>query len=158
MRSDRADILLVEDSASDLELTLHVLENQQLNARVHVARDGEEALAMLFARADSGDPGLLPRVVLLDLKLPKVDGLEVLAAIRADPRTSSIPVVILTSSNEQRDVAEGYRLRANSYIQKPVDFEAFCDTIRQMGIYWINANEPPPPPEPQSRGGNSRRD
>jgi two-component system, response regulator len=145
MRSERADVLLVEDSKSDLELTLHVFREHGLNARVHVARDGEEALDFLFSRGRyEGERHATPRLVLLDLKLPKVDGLEVLAAIRNDPRTAHIPVVILTSSKEQRDIAEGYRLHANSYIQKPVNFEEFRETIRQMGLYWIHANEPPP--------------
>jgi len=143
---DDADILLVEDDPADVELTLRALESHRVANRVRVARDGAEALAYLFGLAGrtalSG--GSLPRLVLLDLKLPKVDGLEVLRAVRADERTRTLPVVVLTSSKEERDLVTSYRLGANSYIQKPVDFGQFQETVKQVGLYWLVVNEPPP--------------
>lgn len=140
------DILLVEDNPDDLDLTLYALKRNNLANAVHVARDGEEALDFVFCRGlhqsrSFDDP---PKVVLLDLKLPKVDGLEVLRAIKNDRRTKAVPVVVMTSSKEQRDMVEGYQLGVNSYIQKPVDFDQFRDLIKQLGFYWLVVNQPPP--------------
>jgi two-component system response regulator len=140
-------ILLVEDNPDDEALTLRALKKNNIGNRVVVVRDGAEALDCLFctgAYADR-DPHDMPQIILLDLKLPKVDGLEVLRRIRADERTRLFPVVILTSSNEERDLLEGYKNGANSYIRKPVDFNQFADAIRQLGLYWLVLNEPPPP-------------
>ncbi|MGA2328667.1 MAG: response regulator [Bryobacteraceae bacterium] len=140
------EILLVEDDPVDVELTLHALRGENLSNRIQVARDGEEALDVLFHRVPraEGDWGRPPRMILLDLKLPKIDGLEVLRTVKADPRTQAIPVIILTSSREERDQVAGYRLGANSYIQKPVDFEQFRQVVKQLGLYWLVVNEPPP--------------
>ncbi len=147
MHPKPVEILLVEDSPHDVELTLHALQQHRADTSVHVARDGEEALDYLFCRGPHADrPFAAPRLVLLDLKLPKIDGIEVLQAIRSDPRTSAIPVVVLTSSKEQRDIAATYRLHVNSYIQKPVDFDQFRDTVRQLGFYWLVVNETPAAP------------
>lgn len=131
-------ILLVEDNPDDEELTLRALAKSNILNPVHVARDGVEALDFLRA----ANP--LPQVVLLDLKLPKLDGLEVLRAVRADPRTRRLPVVILTSSREEQDIASSYDLGANSYIRKPVDFTQFVEAVRQLGLYWLVLNEPTP--------------
>lgn len=146
MSPDAIEILFVEDNPSDVELTLRALRQDHIANRIHVAHDGEEALDFLFCRAAYSDRrGLpLPRLVLLDLKLPKVEGLEVLRQIREDPRTHALPVVILTSSKEERDLVVGYRLGVNSYIQKPVDFTQFQETVKQLGLYWLVINEPPP--------------
>jgi len=140
-------ILLVEDNANDEFLTLRALKKHNVANSVVVARDGAEALDFLFATGShSGrNPADPPVVVLLDLKLPKVDGLEVLRRIRADARTRYLPVVILTSSKEERDIVTGYQLGTNSYVQKPVDFTAFVDAVGQLGLYWLMLNEPPPP-------------
>lgn len=139
-------ILLVEDNADDEELTLRALRKSNILNRVVVARDGVEALDYLFARGAyaSRDPKEQVQVVLLDLKLPKLDGLEVLRTLRADARTKLLPVVILTSSAEEQDVVRGYDLGANSYIRKPVDFTQFVDAVRQLGLYWLVLNHPPP--------------
>jgi CheY-like chemotaxis protein len=139
------EILLVEDSATDLELAVRALKKAKLCNRIEVARDGEEALDFVFARnAHSGRAVEdTPRLILLDLKLPKVDGLDVLRAIKTDPRTRSIPVVILTSSREQRDVIESYDLGVNSYIVKPVDFERFSAAVTELGMYWLVYNLAP---------------
>src|SRR5512143_1636643 len=139
------EILLVEDNPQDLDLALRALRKAKLSNRIEIARDGAEAIAFLFCegphagrRIDDG-----PRVVLLDLKLPKVDGLEVLRRIKSDPRTTGTPVVVLTSSKEQSDVIESYQLGANSYIVKPVNFERFAAAVQQLGMYWLLLNEPP---------------
>lgn len=140
------DILLVEDNPDDVELTRIAFSEAQLDSRLEVVRDGVEALDYLFARgAHAGrDPAKLPSIVLLDLNLPKVDGREVLQAIRANEATRSLPVVVLTTSTEPFDVDASYALGANSYIRKPVDFEQFSTAINQLGLYWLVLNEPPP--------------
>ena len=138
-------ILLVEDNPDDEELTLHAFRANQIVNRVVVAHDGVEALDYLFAQgAYAGrDVTSLPAVALLDLNLPKIDGLQVLARVRADERTRGLPVVILTSSKEQDDLLRSYGLGANSYIRKPVDFDQFTEVVRQLGEYWLLSNEPP---------------
>jgi CheY-like chemotaxis protein len=135
-------ILLVEDNPNDIELTRHALSRHKIANEMVVAEDGVEALDYLFGE-DRATPGPLPALVLLDLKLPRVDGLEVLREIRANERTHFLPVVILTSSNEERDIIDGYSLGANSYIRKPVDFGQFSEAIRQLGLYWLVLNESP---------------
>lgn len=144
---DEVEILLVEDNPNDIELTLHTLRRDNLANRIHVAHDGEEALDFLFRRNQYSNrlANQQPRLILLDLKLPKVDGIEVLRQIRQDPHTKALPVVILTASREEQDMVNGYRLGVNSYIQKPVDFDQFRDTIKQIGLYWLVVNQPPPP-------------
>ena len=148
MSPEPVEILFVEDNPADVELTLRALKNAHIANRIQVVQDGEQALDFLFRRGDhEGRRGdALPRLVLLDLKLPKVDGLEVLRQVREDPRTRTLPVVILTSSKEERDLVSGYELGANSYIQKPVDFTQFQETVQQLGLYWLVINEPPPVP------------
>lgn len=140
------EILLVEDNPNDIDLTLHALRRDNLANRIHVARDGEEALDFLFCRNQYADRphNARTRLVLLDLKLPKVDGIEVLRQLRNNPETKPIPVVILTASREEKDMIDGYQLGVNSYIQKPVDFDKFRETIRQLGLYWLVINQPPP--------------
>jgi len=138
-------ILLVEDNPKDLELTLIALERSQLANDVIVTRDGVEALDYLFGRnAYAGRPAGNPAVVLLDLKLPKVDGLEVLRTIRADPTLKPVPVVMLTSSNEESDLLKSYQLGVNAYVVKPVEFKDFVAAISDLGIFWAVLNEPPP--------------
>ena len=146
MSEPNIDILLVEDSAEDAELTLHALRKDGLSNHIHWAKDGEEALDFLFCRGvfSSRSRERQPKVVLLDLKLPKIDGLEVLRLLKEDARTTALPVVVLTSSREEADVVRGYRNGANSYVQKPVDFDQFRDAVRQLGLYWLVTNEPPP--------------
>lgn len=141
-------ILLVEDNPDDEALTLRALEKNRIKNEVMVVRDGVEALDYLFGTgAHVGrDVALVPRIILLDLKLPKVDGIEVLRRLRSDPRTRYVPVVILTSSNEAADRQACYQLGANSYICKPVDFEEFSETVKHIGTYWLVLNEPPPTP------------
>jgi two-component system response regulator len=140
------ELLLVEDSSADIELTLHAFGKHELANKVHVARDGQEALDYLFPTDEYGahTERLRPKVILLDLKLPRVDGLEVLREIRADPTLHAVPVVIVTSSRERRDVKETYDLGANSYIVKPIEFDAFIETMETLGLYWLVRNEPPP--------------
>ncbi|MBC8010266.1 MAG: response regulator [Burkholderiales bacterium] len=142
---DAIEILLVEDNPNDLQLTLRALKKARLGNHIQVARDGAEALDYLFAEGEFAGRDILdtPKIVLLDLKLPKIDGIEVLRRIKADARTRHIPVVVLTSSKEQRDVVESYRLGVNSYIVKPVDFEGFSDAIRDLGMYWLVLNQAP---------------
>lgn len=139
-------ILMVEDNPDDEELTRLALEESNVSNRLVVVRDGQEALDWLFCSGKyaARDPCEDPCVVLLDLKLPKLSGLEVLERIRADERTRRLPVVILTSSREEQDLIRGYNLGANSYIRKPVDFEQFSRAVRELGMYWIVLNEPPP--------------
>jgi Response regulator containing a CheY-like receiver domain and a GGDEF domain len=139
-------LLLVEDSPSDIKLTRRALRQSRITNRLVVAEDGVEALDYLFATgAHAGrDVGDLPSLILLDLKLPRVDGMEVLRKIRADERTRRLPVVILTSSQEEQDIIASYDLGANSYIRKPVDFTQFAEAVRQLGLYWLVLNEPPP--------------
>lgn len=139
-------ILLVEDNPDDVELTLRALKKHNVQNEVVVARDGAEALDYLFVTGAyaSRDTDIMPAVILLDLKMPKIDGLEVLRRIRADERTKLLPVVILTSSKEEQDLINGYKLGANSYIRKPVDFIQFSEAIKQLGLYWLILNEPPP--------------
>ena len=144
MMDTKRPILLVEDNPDDEALTLRAFSKNRISNPVAVARDGVEALDYLMGtgtRAETG-PGALPAVVLLDLKLPRIDGLEVLRRIRADARTSLLPVVILTTSKEQQDIFDGYSLGANSYIRKPVDFEKFIQAVGQLGLYWLVLNEP----------------
>ncbi len=140
-------ILLVEDNPDDEALTLRALKKNNILNEVVVARDGAEALDYLFGTGQytGRDVGILPLVVLLDLKLPKVDGLEVLQRLRADERTQLLPVVILTSSKEEKDIITSYTLGANSYVRKPVNFIEFVEAVRQLGLYWLVLNEPPPP-------------
>jgi CheY-like chemotaxis protein len=137
-------ILLVEDNPDDEALTRRALAKNNIQNEVLVAHDGVEALDLLFGTGAHAGRGISPEVTLLDLKLPKVDGLEVLRRIRADERTKLLPVVILTSSKEERDLISGYGLGANSYIRKPVDFAQFLEAVRQLGLYWLVLNEPPP--------------
>ena len=141
-----AMILLVEDNPDDEVLTLHALRKNNIGNKIYVARDGAEALDFLFCQNQYADrdPRELPQLILLDIKLPKIDGLEVLRRIRDDERTSLLPVVILTSSKEQQDLVEAYRSRANSYMRKPVDFTQFADSVRQLGLYWLVLNQVPP--------------
>ena len=145
MNDKPVEILLVEDNPNDVELTLLALQENNLTNPVHVVRDGAEALEFIFAAGAYADREInnVPKVILLDLKLPKVDGLEVLRQIKADPRTRAIPVVVLTSSREERDIVESYNLGVNSYIVKPVDFEQFTEAVRQLGLYWLLLNQPP---------------
>ena len=144
MASD--SILLVEDNPDDEALTLRAFRKNNVTNEVVVARDGAEALDYLFGTGTyaNRDVAVLPQVIILDLKLPKIDGLEVLRRLRATPQTKLLPVVILTSSNEERDRLEGYGLGANSYVRKPVDFAQFVDAVRQLGLYWLLLNERPP--------------
>ena len=143
METKEIELLLVEDDPNDLELALIALRKNNVANKLHVARDGEEALDFLFCRGKYAHRRFddAPKVVLLDLKLPKINGLEVLKEIKSDPRTRPVPVVVMTSSREQRDMVEGYQLGVNSYIQKPVDFEQFQRIIRDLGYYWLVVNQ-----------------
>jgi two-component system response regulator len=137
------DILLVEDSQDDADLAIHALRRENLANNIFIVRDGEEALDFLFCRGAFAERSfdVPPKLVLLDLKLPKVDGIEVLRQVKGDPRTCTIPVVILTSSKEDRDLIRGYELGVNSYIQKPVDFDKFRETVKTAGLYWLVVNQ-----------------
>jgi len=145
MNNDKI-ILLVEDNPDDEALTLRALKKNNIANEVVVARDGEEALDYLFATGayQGRDTDVMPTVILLDLKLPRVDGLEVLRRLRSDERTKFLPVVILTSSDEEQDIIKSYNLGANSYVRKPVQFTRFSEAVRQLGLYWLLLNEPPP--------------
>src|SRR5277367_2252653 len=140
------EILLVEDDPADAELTLLAMRKERLAGNIQVARDGAEALDFVFCRGTYADRTFErpPKLILLDLKLPKVSGHQVLRAIKSDPRTRSIPVVVLTSSNQDRDLVECYQSGTNSYIQKPVDLQRFQETVRNFGMYWLKVNQPPP--------------
>jgi CheY-like chemotaxis protein len=139
------EILIVEDNPQDLDLAQRALRKAKLTNHIHVARDGEEALQFIFCEGPHSRRKIEngPKVILLDLKLPKVDGLEVLKRIKSDPRTETIPVVVLTSSKEQSDVVESYHLGVNSYIVKPVNFEQFSEAVQKLGMYWLLLNHPP---------------
>ena len=145
-------ILLVEDNPNDVELTLRAFEKSKVSNDIVVVRDGEQAIHYLFSTGPHAgrDPAMMPEVVLLDMKLPKIDGLGVLRRMRADGRTRRLPVVILTSSKEDKDVASSYDLGANSFVRKPVDFGEFVDAARNLGVYWLVMNEPPPVERPNS--------
>ncbi len=144
-KTDPVKILLVEDNPQDLELALRALQKAKVSNHIEVVRDGAEALEFIFGEGAYAGRKISdgPKVILLDLKLPKVDGLEVLKRIKSDPRTKMIPVVVLTSSKEQRDVVESYQLGVNSYIVKPVNFERFAEAVRDLGFYWLLLNQPP---------------
>jgi two-component system, response regulator len=139
------DILLVEDSQDDIDLALHTLKREKLANSVFVVRDGEEALDFVFCRGAFADRSLerQPKLILLDLKLPKIDGLQVLKQLKNDPQTKTIPVVMMTSSKEERDLVESYKAGVNSFIQKPVDFDQFRETVKTLGLYWLLINQPP---------------
>jgi two-component system, response regulator len=146
MPINEVEVLLVEDSPEDRELALLSFQRNRLANNIQIARDGEEALDILFGRGEHANAPLSkPKVILLDIKLPKVDGLEVLRAIKADERTRMIPVVVMTSSAEQKDMVESYKLGVNSYVQKPVDFSKFQDVMKQLGFYWLAINKTPGP-------------
>lgn len=143
--SQEINILLVEDNPNDVELTLHAFQKHNLANKIEVVRDGAEALDFIFCRGTFAHRNIedKPKVILLDLKLPKVDGLDVLRQIKSDPRTRKIPVIVLTSSRQEPDVAASYQLGVNSYIVKPVDFEQFTEAVHHLGLYWLLLNHPP---------------
>jgi len=145
MNPNEVDILLVDDSQDDIDLTLHALRAENLANRVFVARDGEEALDFLFCSGVHAGRSFdhPPKLVLLDLKMPKVDGMQVLKRVKGDARTRTIPVVLMTSSREERDMLNGYDLGVNSYLQKPVDFGEFRKMVKLLGLYWLVTNRPP---------------
>lgn len=147
MATDPVEILLVEDNPNDVELTLHSLKQNNVTNHVRVVRDGAEALDFIFGKGAYRGRSLRdgPKVILLDLKLPKVDGLEVLRQVKNDTEARKVPVVVLTSSKEERDIVESYKLGVNSYIVKPVDFAQFTNAVRQLGLYWTLLNQPPTP-------------
>jgi two-component system response regulator len=140
------EILLVEDNSSDAELALHALHKSKVARQIQVVRDGEEALDFLFCRGTFSGRRFEspPQLVLLDLKLPKIDGLQVLQAVKSDARTKAIPIIVLTSSKQERDLVKSYQLGVNSYIQKPVNFGEFQEVVRQLGMYWLLVNSKPP--------------
>jgi two-component system response regulator len=145
MNPNEVDILLVDDSQDDIDLTLHALRSESLANRVFIARDGEEALDFLFCSGPHSQRSFEqpPKLVLLDLKLPKVDGMQVLKQVKGDPRTRTIPIVMMTSSREECDMLNGYDLGVNSYLQKPVDFDQFRKMVKLLGMYWLVSNQPP---------------
>jgi CheY-like chemotaxis protein len=145
--TNNVEILIVEDTSEDLDLALRALRKAKITNRIQVAHDGEEALEFIFCEGPFAERKMEdgPKVILLDLKLPKIDGLEVLQRIKSDPRTKCIPVVVLTSSREQNDVVESYNLGVNSYIVKPVNFEQFSEAVQKLGMYWLLINHPPSP-------------
>jgi len=145
MSSDEVDILLADDSQDDVDLTMHALRSENLANHVFIAHDGEEALDFLFCTGPHANRSFEhpPKLVLLDLKMPKVDGMQVLRQIKGDARTKTIPVVLMTSSREERDMVSGYDLGVNSYIQKPVDFGEFRKAVKLLGLYWLVTNQPP---------------
>lgn len=145
MENRLIDILLVEDNPNDAELTLRALKKNHIANTVHLVTDGAEALDFFFGtgKYSDRDCGINPKLVILDLKLPKVDGLEILRVVKADERTKHIPIVVLTSSKEESDIVASYKLGANSFIVKPVDFTKFIDSVRELGMYWLLLNEPP---------------
>jgi CheY-like chemotaxis protein len=145
MTQNMVEILLVEDDPNDLTLALHALKRHNFANHIQVVRDGAEALEFIFCEGPYSERKMEngPKVILLDLKLPKVDGMEVLRRVKSDPRTRTIPVVVLTSSREDRDVIESYQLGVNSYIVKPVDFDQFTESMRHLGLYWVLLNQPP---------------
>ena len=145
MTTQNVEVLLIEDNPNDVELTLHTLKKNHLANRIHVVRDGAEAIDFLFCRGayENRNPDHTPKVILLDIKLPKVDGLEVLRRIRRDKRMRLLPVVIMTSSREERDIIESYKLGINSYIVKPLEFGQFSEVVHQVGCYWMLLNQPP---------------
>jgi len=157
MNAGELDILLVEDNQDDRDLALHALQRAKVANRIFVVRDGEEALDFLFCRGAYAERSFdhPPKLVLLDLKLPKVDGMEVLKQVKSDTRTRTIPIVIMTSSKEERDLASGYNLGANSYIQKPVDFDQFRETVKSVGLYWLVINQPPVVEDSQNLAGTA---
>ena len=140
------DVLLVEDNPNDVEMTLYAFAQHHLSNRVHVARDGAEALDFVYGTGPYAGRRVedAPKVILLDLKLPKVDGVEVLRRLKSDPRTRTIPIVVLTASREERDRMETYELGVNSYLVKPLDFAKFVEAVRQLGLYWLLLNQAPP--------------
>lgn len=146
MTENVVEILLVEDNPNDVKLALHAFKSNNIANKVQVVRDGAEALEFIFCTDRYAHRTIAngPKVILLDLKLPLVDGLEVLRQIKADPRTQAIPVVVMTSSKEESDVVESYKLGVNSYIVKPIDFEQFTEVVRQLGFYWLLLNQLPP--------------
>lgn len=139
------EILLVEDNPNDVELTLRALKKANISNQIHVVRDGEEATEFIFCEGKFTNRRIedMPSVILLDLKLPKIDGLDILKRVKSDLRTKSIPVIVLTSSREQKDILESYNLGTNSYIVKPVNFEQFAAAVQQLGLYWLVLNQPP---------------
>lgn len=143
MTTAPVEILLVEDNPNDAELSLYALKKFKIANSIHHAHDGAEALEYLFGNAENGGKIQIPRLILLDLKLPKVDGLEVLRRLKSHPETRSVPVVVLTSSREERDIVESYNLGVNSYIVKPIDFEQFTESVRDVGFYWLLLNQSP---------------
>jgi CheY-like chemotaxis protein len=159
MNSGDLDILLVEDNQDDLDLALHALKREKLANHIFAARDGEEALDFLFCRGTFAQRSFEhpPKLVLLDLKLPKLDGMEVLKQVKSDLRTKNIPIVIMTSSKEERDLVSGYNLGANSYIQKPVDFDQFRETVKSVGLYWLVINQPAPVSDVTKAAGQASR-
>jgi len=145
MNANEVDILLADDSQDDIDLTLHALRAENLANHVYIVRDGEEALDFLFCTGPHAGRSFdhPPKLVLLDLKMPKVDGMQVLRQLKGDARTKTIPVVLMTSSREERDMAQGYELGVNSYVQKPVDFGEFRKAVKLLGLYWMVTNQPP---------------